>query len=119
MVRLGHLATVVEGDPKALFTIATTLRCREGTTPFPGLLHFNIDSHLIVLSAKQGGIKYHFFETLVWVDMGLNPGLPNHLRTLYILDLVGRVFANGPEDLGSIPGCVIPKTRNGTLYLLP
>ena len=22
----------------------------------------------------------------------------------------GRVFANGPEDLGSIPGCVIPKT---------
>ena len=24
--------------------------------------------------------------------------------------LVGRVFANGPGDLGSIPGCVIPKT---------
>ena len=23
--------------------------------------------------------------------------------------LVGRVFANGPGDLGSIPGCVIPK----------
>ena len=23
---------------------------------------------------------------------------------------VGRVFANGPGDLGSIPGCVIPKT---------
>ena len=23
---------------------------------------------------------------------------------------VGRVFANGPADLGSIPGCVIPKT---------
>ena len=26
------------------------------------------------------------------------------------LDLVGRVFANGPGDLGSIPGRVIPKT---------
>ena len=25
-------------------------------------------------------------------------------------DLVGRVFANGPGDLGSIPGCIIPKT---------
>ncbi len=24
--------------------------------------------------------------------------------------LVGRVFANGPEDLRSIPYCVIPKT---------
>ena len=23
---------------------------------------------------------------------------------------MGRVFANGPEDLGSIPGRVIPKT---------
>ena len=27
-----------------------------------------------------------------------------------IIGLVGRVFTNGPGDLGSIPGCVIPKT---------
>ena len=27
-----------------------------------------------------------------------------------LIDLVGRVFANGPWDLGSIPGRVIPKT---------
>ena len=27
-----------------------------------------------------------------------------------LIGLVGRVFANGPEDLGSIPGHVIPKT---------
>ena len=27
-----------------------------------------------------------------------------------LLSLVGRVFANGPGDLGSIPGYVIPKT---------
>ena len=27
-----------------------------------------------------------------------------------LIDLVGRVFANGPRDLGSIPGHVIPKT---------
>ena len=26
-----------------------------------------------------------------------------------LIGLVGRVFANGPEDLGSIPGRVIPK----------
>ena len=28
----------------------------------------------------------------------------------FLYGLVGRVFANGPEDLGSIPGRVIPKT---------
>ena len=28
----------------------------------------------------------------------------------YTIHLVGRVFANGPGDLGSIPGRVIPKT---------
>ena len=27
-----------------------------------------------------------------------------------LIALVGRVFANGPGDLGSIPGNVIPKT---------
>ena len=26
------------------------------------------------------------------------------------VDLVCRVFVNGPGDLGSLPGCVIPKT---------
>ena len=33
----------------------------EGATPFPGLLHFTLDPYLIMLSVKQGGIKYHFF----------------------------------------------------------
>ena len=32
----------------------------EGTTPFPGLLHFTLDIYLILLSVKQGGTKYHF-----------------------------------------------------------
>ena len=27
-----------------------------------------------------------------------------------VICLVGRVFANGPGDLGSIPGHIIPKT---------
>ena len=30
---------------------------------------------------------------------------------LAFIGLVGRVFANGPEDLGSVPVCVIPKTK--------
>ena len=32
----------------------------EGATPFSGLLHFTLDMYLILLSVKQGGIKYHF-----------------------------------------------------------
>ena len=28
----------------------------------------------------------------------------------WLIDQVGRVFANGPGDLGSIPGHIIPKT---------
>ena len=34
-----------------------------------------------------------------------------------LIGLVGRVFANGPEDLGSIPGQVIQKTL--IWYLIP
>ena len=28
----------------------------------------------------------------------------------FLIGLVGRVFANGLGDQGSIPGCIIPKT---------
>ena len=48
------LATVVEGDPTDPFSIATTPRCREGATPFPGLLHFTFDPYLIMVTVKQG-----------------------------------------------------------------
>ena len=60
------LATVVEGNPKDPFSIATTSRYREGATPFPGLLRFTLNTYLILLSVKQGGIKYHFKS--VWDD---------------------------------------------------
>ena len=33
-----------------------------------------------------------------------------YISTNRLIGLVGRVFANGPVDLGSIPGRVIPKT---------
>ena len=38
----------------------------EGATPFLGLLHFTLDPYLILLSVKQGGIKYHFLS--LWYD---------------------------------------------------
>ena len=62
--------TIVEGDPKVPFSIATTPTCREGVTPFLGLLHFNLDLYLITLSVEQGGIKYIF-----WVFGMTRPGI--------------------------------------------
>ena len=44
--------TLVEGDPKTPFSIATTPGVEEGATPFPGLLHFNLDTYLILQSVK-------------------------------------------------------------------
>ena len=35
--------------------------------------------------------------------------------TIYALGLIGRVFANGPGDWGSIPGRVIPKSQKMVL----
>ena len=40
-VKTVKLATLVEGDTKALFSLATTPR--EGATQFSGLLHFTLD----------------------------------------------------------------------------
>ena len=42
-----------------------------------------------------------------------HPQHPNLILQYYgvrLIGLVSRVFTNGPEDLGSIPGHVIPKT---------
>ena len=38
-----------------------------------------------------------------------------HINYIFLYGLMSRVFANGPGDLGSIPGRVISKTqKNGT-----
>ena len=42
--------TVVEGDQKDPFSIATTRGVEQGATPFPGLLHFTLDMYLKLLS---------------------------------------------------------------------
>ena len=46
------LATLVESDPKATFSIVTARRCSGGATPFLRLLHFTLDPYLIMLSVK-------------------------------------------------------------------
>ena len=47
----------------------------KGTTLFPGFLHFTLDPYLIMLSVKQGGIKYHF-----WVLGMTLPGIETRSR---------------------------------------
>ena len=70
---------MVEGDPKAPFSLATTPRCKRECN--------SIDPYLTMLSVKQGDIKYHFWifgMTRPGIDW--DPGLLNHWWTLYSLD---------------------------------
>ena len=67
------LATVVVGDCRrgrlegSLFSSYYTEALGEGATPFAGSLHFILDTYLIImLSIKQGSIKYHFLS--LWYD---------------------------------------------------
>ena len=48
------------GDLKVPFSIVTTQRSREGCYFFPWIAKLTLDPYLIMLSVKQGGIKYHF-----------------------------------------------------------
>ena len=93
------LASAVEGDPKVTFSNATTPRCREVCYLFPELLHFTLDTYLIMLSVKQGDIKYHFLR--LWYDSpGIEPRSPRpyvlmHLLTrFYQLQLVSTTVYN-------------------------
>ena len=55
------LSTVVEGDPKASFSIAIPPKCRTGRCSFSGWFHFTLDPYLTMLSVK----KVPFFESFV------------------------------------------------------
>ena len=59
---------VVEGNQKAPFLIAT----------FPGLHHFTLDPYLILLSVKQGDIKY-IFKLFRMTRPGIEPRSPGPL----------------------------------------
>ena len=56
------LATIVESDQKAPFSISTTSTCRGGRYFFLWIAPLTLDMYLILLSVKQGGIKYPFLS---------------------------------------------------------
>ena len=80
------LATVVEGVQKAPFSIATTPRCRGMRYSFPLIapLYPRYVPYMAECSARRYQVP--FLKSLVWRDLGLNPGLPDHWWTLCPLD---------------------------------
>ena len=52
--------TVVEGDHKAPFSITTTPMYIGGQYFFLWMLYFTLDTYIILLSVKQGDVKYDF-----------------------------------------------------------
>ena len=79
------LATVVENNQKAPFSIATTPRCRGGCYFFPWIapLYTRYVPYIAECYARRYQVP--FFESLVWRNLGLNLGLSDHWRTLYAL----------------------------------
>ena len=58
------MVTIAEGDPKVLFFISYYTNCREEHYFFPKIAP--LYPRYIMLSVKQGGIKYHFLN--LWYD---------------------------------------------------
>ena len=82
------LATLVEGDLKAPFSITTTPGCRGGHYSIPWIAPFYPWSLLYNTECKARRYQVPFFEFLVWLVLGLNPGLLDHWWTLFIRPMV-------------------------------
>ena len=76
------MATVVVGDSKVPFSIPTEPRCRVGRDSFPWIAP--LYPYLIMLSVKQGSIKYHMTRPRI------EPTSPESLaNTLTIMPMSG------------------------------
>ena len=84
------LAIVVEGNLKAPFSIIGE---GEGVIPFPGLLHFTLDTYLIMLSVKQGGIKYQF-KVFGMTRPGIEPWSPRPLANTLFSRLINYLVVH-------------------------
>ena len=118
---------------KAPFSIATTPRCRGGCYSFPGLLHFILDAYLIMLSVKQGTVKYLFFSFFFFFLRMTRPKIelwsPGPLANTLLIRLICRQFffhclcfwLNNldynaqDEDISMI---IFLNLRNSNLYLI-
>ena len=72
---------MAEGDPQAPFSLGATTKCRGGCYSIPWIAPLYPWS----LPYHQRQHQVPFFESLVWLNLRLNPGLLDHWRTLYLL----------------------------------
>ena len=79
-----NLVTLVEGDSKAPFSIATTPNYRGGRYSFPWIARFSLDPYCMKQFLARWH-QHHFLKSLVWRDLGLNASIPGHWRTLCVL----------------------------------
>ena len=61
----------------------------EGATPFPAFLQFTLDPYRIMLSVRQGGIKYHF---LCMTRPGIEPRSPGPLVNTLTVMPIGYIY---------------------------
>ena len=96
---ISKLATIVKGDPKVPFSIATTPGCRGGRYFIPGIAPLYPWSSPYSVECLARLHQVPFFESLVWLDLGLNLGHPDHWRTLYSLGQWPGICYNCPLKL--------------------
>ena len=114
------MATIVEGNPKAPFSIATTPRCKGGRYSFLELLYFTLDPYLIMLSVKQGGIKYHFLSlwydsTWDWTQVSRAIGEPRVIRGFKKVNAPGE--NSNTSNFKEIKMILLMFTSSQDLYL--
>ena len=106
------LGTVVKGDPKAPFSIAEL----KGNTLFSGSTHFTLDPFLIMLSVRQGGIKYHFW-VFGMTRPEIEPKCPGPLaNTLTIMPMSELIYRNHHHH--HVPPARISQTLSRQFSLL-
>ena len=81
---------------------------------FPWIAPLTLDWYLLMLRVKQGVIKYHFFVSQLWLELGLQPCLLNHC-CLYAKQL-NFFVANGKASSVNI---FIPYSLHSFLSLSP
>ena len=114
------MATLVEGDPMAPFSITITPRYKGGRYSVPWIAPLYPWSLPYNTECWARRLQVPFFKSLVWLDLGLNLSLTDHWRTHYSLDQWSEINLYNILLLFTILISMVFKlTRfiNGNLYL--
>ena len=89
---------------KYKYSIATTPRCGRGCHSFPWIVPFYPRYIPYIAECSARRYQVPFLKSLVWLDLGLNPGLLDHWRTLYSLYIYYHHHHHWPS-LATPPNC--------------